>query len=817
MKLSHIAISVLLSVGVLAIAIVIILTCTNNKDNFRITANPKPNPKSNPKPTSSCPVSNSPHMNALNGFGNPVTWWAIIKLPSSVLTASDYFGNDVLTKGDIKNNWVANGNDEFGFMRMINTGKSKCSKSGLPCTDNSECAGEKCQAPSTFTSYPTACQQCYSINCTTCAPGGMQDLWEDQTKKGSPLSVKNRAKGLCYIYADSNNPKFSFFTAIKSGDKTYECLGQGGNDPLSQTLRQIYTPPKGKKPQWAFWSDQSYQPADSWIGSSSFPDSLGASQNTQNTIYPHPHSGCSRPGAHSKGAIGYDENGGFLLQSSFPMYPDFSFMNDPKPGFVKLGCQLDNNVNFAQAAFCFSFPKSEAPKIQSMFKSALICSKGSPSCTSEAADSQNSGYGIGNYLKCHSDNLDPDWNDAMNYGNYKKGSDTIIIKASVNGGSNPDIVNIQAVAKSQYDTQPPWAIVAQAVDSDLSVLSWWSPDYGAPSICKDTDYNIATNKFCLGQSMDFDSDGTKISQPLWPFGSDGQRPGDLINSTGYPRHNIEMILSLKLDPSNVPGIGDIFKYEKNGKTCEIAWPKAKYTLSYQECIDGGHFINNAGAGFFTLGGVFDAGNHCKLGLSTPSDGKPNKNLVIFGDMNQEGYPGVINCTKSQYGRGGLFFAISNKPLWQSFYGCVNKVCACSPDSIGSHRFCGQGSYPGLVWWDRGASTSPTEQDLPGPSSTHRPWYFRQMSTDECKKFLQTNQLNGTDATACIGTGYQEFGDYYNPGFDWPKYGNASVCSVSGNSCATATDCSVGETCNISTSFWENSNNGNDNVWKWRDE
>ena len=56
--------------------------------------------------------------------------------------------------------------------------------------------------------------------------------------------------------------------------------------------------------------------------------------------------------------------------------------------------------------------------------------------------------------------------------------------------------------------------------------------------------------------------GRSLPQPLWPFGTDGQNPGDLVNAQGYPRHNIEMILSLKLDPSHVPGIGDIFKYEE---------------------------------------------------------------------------------------------------------------------------------------------------------------------------------------------------------------------------------------------------------------
>ena len=62
-----------------------------------------------------------------------------------------------------------------------------------------------------------------------------------------------------------------------------------------------------------------------------------------------------------------------------------------------------------------------------------------------------------------------------------------------------------------------------------------------------------------------------------------------------------------------------------------------------------------------------------------------------------------------------------------------------------------------------------------------------MTTDECKTNMA--DLNGTDQTACIGTGYMEFGDYYNPGFEWPGY---SLNPVKTNS------------------FWENTKN----AWEW---
>ena len=74
MKLSKIAIGILLCVGILTVVVITTLIVNNNRDNFIVSA-PKPAP---------CPTVTSSHVNALDGFGNPVTWWVVIKLPSSL-------------------------------------------------------------------------------------------------------------------------------------------------------------------------------------------------------------------------------------------------------------------------------------------------------------------------------------------------------------------------------------------------------------------------------------------------------------------------------------------------------------------------------------------------------------------------------------------------------------------------------------------------------------------------------------------------------------------------------------------------------------
>ncbi|MEM7352536.1 MAG: deoxyribonuclease II family protein [Acidobacteriota bacterium] len=67
------------------------------------------------------------------------------------------------------------------------------------------------------------------------------------------------------------------------------------------------------------------------------------------------------------------------------------------------------------------------------------------------------------------------------------------------------------------------------------------------------------------------------------------------------------------------------------------------------------------------GGLGRNYNHAKFGVST----SPGDTLSIFGDMNQQGAlaPGYSyakqKCSSSQNGRGGMFYVLDDKALWQS--------------------------------------------------------------------------------------------------------------------------------------------------------
>jgi hypothetical protein len=54
-------------------------------------------------------------------------------------------------------------------------------------------------------------------------------------------------------------------------------------------------------------------------------------------------------------------------------------------------------------------------------------------------------------------------------------------------------------------------------------------------------------------------------------------------------------------------------------------------------------------------------NHAKIGVTTTGD----KHYTIFGDLNQQGTIAPPKCERSQNGRGGLFFIVEDKALFDS--------------------------------------------------------------------------------------------------------------------------------------------------------
>ena len=71
------------------------------------------------------------------------------------------------------------------------------------------------------------------------------------------------------------------------------------------------------------------------------------------------------------GAMCFDDNGGFVLQTSTPNFPDPSYGNTE---FVPLGCQRDNNIKFAQHFFAFSTTNEDLVKLGESMQSARLCS-----------------------------------------------------------------------------------------------------------------------------------------------------------------------------------------------------------------------------------------------------------------------------------------------------------------------------------------------------------------------------------------------------------------------------------------------------------
>ena len=125
---------------------------------------------------------NASSMTALDGFGNPVDWWFVLKLPSATFTSDqlEYFNTD-------------------GF------------------------------------SYDTLALD--TAHCTCADP-----VCDGVSAAGSNTGA-GRGVGLCYLYADSNNATLRYFEDVAdpagSGERL-GCLGGGGADPLSRTLEQLY-------------------------------------------------------------------------------------------------------------------------------------------------------------------------------------------------------------------------------------------------------------------------------------------------------------------------------------------------------------------------------------------------------------------------------------------------------------------------------------------------------------------------------------------------------------------------------------------------
>jgi hypothetical protein len=87
------------------------------------------------------------------------------------------------------------------------------------------------------------------------------------------------------------------------------------------------------------------------------------------------------------------------------------------------------------------------------------------------------------------------------------------------------------------------------------------------------------------------------------------------------------------------------------------WSAGIGTAGPVQIATSGQWLNTK---FSLTGGPQLNSNHAKIGVSTD----PTIPYVIFGDLNQQGTLSG-NCNSSQNGRGGTFYILNNKPLFNS--------------------------------------------------------------------------------------------------------------------------------------------------------
>ncbi|KAG7378658.1 hypothetical protein PHYPSEUDO_009788 [Phytophthora pseudosyringae] len=500
---------------------------------------------------------------ALDGLGDAVAWWAVLKLPAHV------------------------------------------------------------QSPDGAVT-PTPCD-CPAPDCSNVATAG----WP---------ALEARAAGLCYLYADARTPEFRHFR-----DVGYDCLGQGGRDPVSRTLQQ-----RERSPYWALFNDQLNGIAGAFHPSGPLEDGKKVC------------GGGDSFSAHAKGAVAFerDGTGGFFLQTSTPNFPDPT-LND---SFVRLGCQADNNVHFAQHLLAMSLGDSELVELGLKLQLARLCSAnffqngslhellGSASLFEDGAQQENTSAAA--FYRAL---LDPDLpvqepSDPMKAefrlklsGDAPQEEKARVFEPLAEGHALTDFrgdeeeEEVLVLVKSPRAAVPPWALVAEMLDSDVSVASWWDGSYGIPTICAGDLYTNSSHEFCLNDP---------------PTGVE-------LNADGSAPYNIENLMQATWRMSD-------------GST----------NLTWQ-----------------LVGGRVPDGNHAKWGLTTPRSGGVNTSnaYVTFGDLNMEGFPCSKSCNGSQAGRGGSFFSLRQATLHKSLSEkLISGACRCAPPPPVSSQHLGDGVFDTLV-------------------------------------------------------------------------------------------------------------------------
>ena len=513
----------------------------------------------------------------------------------------------------------------------------------------------------------------------------------------------------------------SLFLPTCNDRNPLECLGQGGRDPLSETLEKgLFAEDNfySDEVEHAFWNDELQATADAYdadvcafsaYSDEAFPytpceedadcglrcsgtpygscggDNDCAAGQTCKAIscasrqLPHYNNVCGSPWGHSKGALAFEKDAtGFLLQATTPNWPD------PSQGssYAPLGCQLDDNTVFSQSFMGLTMGAEDFKDLAPVLNASRLCSTGSLSCRNGSAGHMMYGY------NCTSEQTrGAAWSilDEAFSGASTTGLHSVYLDVPLGGGSSssssssggggggaaekekskkkevatarrtprlatPGAVRDRATTESdssssgsvvtvlshaQEDAVPPWLLVAALLGVDLGVANWWEYNYGQASICSGDDYSLATNHMCLTS--------TTLGLTL---GEDGGAAQSVENAIAA-------------------------SFSINGT--DLAWGL-----------------------WGDLSGKINS--HAKYGVAAVptqnSSGIAGNTWVVSGDENNQGFSCSKECSSSQNGRGGLFFALKEPELHASLYDALKMVCACNryskTDSVS--RFCYFGCY-----------------------------------------------------------------------------------------------------------------------------
>ncbi|DBA00109.1 TPA: hypothetical protein N0F65_000400 [Lagenidium giganteum] len=248
--------------------------------------------------------------------------------------------------------------------------------------------------------------------------------------------------------------------------------------------------------------------------------------------------------------------------------------------FVRLGCQVDDNVKYAQHMMAMSLDLAALTTLGTHLQRARLCSSNQFAHLRNILTSANlRSHPVGPLLEV----VDA-WYGALVDRHVPVQNDSVSVEIGLlhpsieTSRSNSKSENVReqvlVTVKSPKSQVPPWALVSDALASDVSVASWWDDALGAPTICAGDDYSTTPeHKFCL---------------------ADAAIP-HVLSRAGKVQFNIENML-------------------------EARWEVRNETLLWR-----------------LVGGQALDGNHAKYGITSPhmvhQGQRQAGQAVIFGDLN----------------------------------------------------------------------------------------------------------------------------------------------------------------------------------------